>query len=125
MCLLFLCIPAILLVACADDEGVDDWEDDDDDDDEGDDDWDWEDDDDQDDDDGGDDDVGDDDNWDCDWVDELTWFSDFCATIQDQNGNDMTTDEVVADCNDCIGACSGGYMDDCDGAFDCVIQNCF
>jgi hypothetical protein len=37
----------------------------------------------------------------------------------------MTTEEVVADCNECLGACSGAYYDDCDSAFDCVIQNCF
>jgi hypothetical protein len=83
---------------------------------------------DDDDDDFGDDDMfDDDDNIDCDWVDELTWFSDNCATLLDQYGNEMTTEEVVADCNDCIGGCAGAYYDesDCDGAYDCVDQNCF
>ncbi len=67
---------------------------------------------------------GDDDDDDCSGEAELTWFVTDCSELEDEYGNPMTLDDVLDECNICIGVCSFSYPGDCSGAILCVCDNC-
>lgn len=60
----------------------------------------------------------------CEWEEALFWIADECADFYDEDGNLMTPDEVVDECNECIGFCAEADINDCSGAIDCICLNC-
>lgn len=70
----------------------------------------------------------DDDTWDCNYVPEFTWLYEDCDVVFiDNDGNEMSLNEAIADCNSCVGDCAFAYIDedDCDAAIACILDLCF
>lgn len=65
---------------------------------------------------------------DCDYVQEYKWLYNDCGvTLLDEAGDDLSLDEAIDICNECIGDCAYAYRgdSDCDSAITCIIELCF
>ena len=47
--------------------------------------------------------------------------------LLDNDNDEMSLSEAIADCNACVGDCAFAYMfdDDCDAAVACILELCF